>query len=250
MVPLFKFGNFEVIWWDRPTVNSPRLRFGTNFRQICFSKLLRYNTKVRCILGFSLLLFGSSVAKADLLSYHFDSDNQGWRRGNLDISLLVMNDVGAATWNAGGYIDAPDFASWSFHLSPLLNANMSLASRIEFDYSSAASDGPYPFVILSSGVGAVYQTAAVPGDGLFHHYRYDFTPGTWQFSDGVTFRVATASDISFALSNLQQFGVNGDQQHGPEYTRLDNVQLVPEPMSILGLSIGLIALRQRKRASR
>lgn len=249
MVPFLCPGDFRIDFGER-LPEFVQSQFWPDLGPIRFLIFLRYNTKVRCILGLSLLLFGASVANADLLTYHFDSDNQGWRRGNLDISLLVMNDVGAATWNSGGYIDAPDFAAWSFHLSPLLNANMSSASRIEFDYSSAASDGPYPFVILSSGSGAVYQTAAVPGDGLFHHYRYDFTPGAWQFSDGVTFRVATASDISFALSNLQQFGVNGDQQHGPEYTRLDNVQLVPEPISILGLSVGLIALRQRKRASR
>ena len=186
------------------------------------------------------------MANADLLSYHFDTNNEGWRRGNLDIAHIVMNDVGAATWNVGGYIDAPDFASWSFHLSPLVTSDVSSASRIEFDYSSAASDGPYPFVIFSSGIGAIYQTTTVPGDGLFHHYSYNFTPGTWQFSDGVTFRAATAADISFTMANLQQFGVNGDQQHGPEYTRLDNVVLVPEPIAVLGLIVGIAGLANRR----
>ena len=207
---------------------------------------MRYNDGMRCVLGISLLLFGASIANADLLTYHFDSGNQGWRRGDLDPAHLVMNDVGAATWNAGGYIDAPDFATWSFHLSPVIASNMSSASRLEFDYSSAASDGAYPFVIFSSGSGAIYITTSVPGDGQFHHYNYDFNPGTWLYSDGVTFRVATANDISFTMGNLQQFGVNGDQQHGPEYTRLDNVVLVPEPMSIIGLSVGLLALARRK----
>ena len=191
---------------------------------------------------------GASVAHADLLNYHFNTDNEGWRRGDLKIATLTMTDVGAATWNAGGYIDAPDFANWSFHLSPVIAANMSSASRIEFDYSSMASDGPYPFVIFSSGVGAIYQTTTVPGDDQFHHYNYALTPGTWQFSDGVNFRVATASDIAFTLTNLQQFGINGDQQHGPEYTRLDNVVLVPEPVSALALSAGLIGLARRRRA--
>jgi hypothetical protein len=124
---------------------------------------------------------------------------------------------------------------------------MSSASRIEFDYSSRASDGPYPFVIFSSGIGAIYQTTAVPGDDQFHHYNYAFTPGTWQFSDGVNFRVATASDISITLTNLQRFGINGDQQHGPEYTRLDNVVLVPEPISALALTAGVIGLICRRK---
>jgi hypothetical protein len=206
-----------------------------------------YNKDMRCLFGLSVLFIGASVAHADLLNYHFDSNNEGWRRGDLDIAHLVMNDVGAATWNSGGYIDAPDFANWSFHLSPIIAGNMSSATRIEFDYSSAASDGPYPFVILSSGSGAIYQNATVPGDGEFHHYSYNFTPGTWLFSDGVNFRAATASDISFALTNLQQFGINGDQQHGPDYTRLDNVALVPEPMSVVVLSLGALSLIRRRK---
>ena len=204
---------------------------------------------MRCFLGLCILFVGASAANADLLTYHFDSNNEAWRRGDLDFVHLVMNDMGPATWNSGGYIDAPDFASWSFHLSPVIAANMSSATSINFDYSSAASDGPYPFVIFSSGVGAIYQTAAVPGDGAFHHYSYDFTPGTWAFSDGVNFRVATAADINATMSNLLQFGINGDQQHGPEYTRLDNVVLVPEPVSALALSVGLLGLVRRRRAN-
>ena len=220
----------------------------TNFKVILANFIRgRYNMKMRCLVGLSLLFFGASVASADLLNYHFDSTNEGWRRGDLDITHLVMNDVGAATWNAGGYIDAPDFANWSFHLSPVIPANMSSATRIEFDYSSAASDGPYPFVILSSGSSAIYVTATVPADGQFHHYSYDFKPGSWLFSDGVNFRSASSSDISFALTNLQHFGINGDQQHGPEYTRLDNVALVPEPISIVALGLGTLTLLKKKR---
>ncbi len=202
---------------------------------------------MRCFLGLSILFVGTSLAHADLLSYHFDTNNDGWRRGDLNISTLTMSDVGAATWNSGGYIDAPDFANWSFHLSPVIAANMSSAARIEFDYSSRASDGPYPFVIFSSGIGAIYQTTSVPGDDQFHHYSYGFTPGTWQFSDGVNFRVATATDILFTMTNLQRFGVNADQQSGPEYTRLDNVVLVPEPATVAVLTIGLLALSRRRR---
>ncbi len=202
---------------------------------------------MRCFLGLSILFVGTSLAHADLLSYHFDTNNDGWRRGDLNISTLTMSDVGAATWNSGGYIDAPDFANWSFHLSPVIAANMSSAARIEFDYSSRASDGPYPFVIFSSGIGAIYQTTSVPGDDQFHHYSYGFTPGTWQFSDGVNFRVATATDILFTMTNLQRFGVNADQQSGPEYTRLDNVVLVPEPATVAVLTIGLLALSLRRR---
>ncbi|MBS1726968.1 MAG: PEP-CTERM sorting domain-containing protein [Armatimonadetes bacterium] len=194
-----------------------------------------------------VVLFGFSMAQADLLSYHFDTDNDGWRRADFNPSTLVLTDMGAATWNAGGYIDAPDFSNWSFHVSPILSGDFSSASSLSFDYSSDFSDGPYPFVVMASMTGAIYQTTAVPADGVFHHYSYDFTPGTWLYSNGVDFRAATAADISSVLGGLVRIGINADQESGPDYTRLDNVVLVPEPISLLGLGFGLMVLAARRR---
>lgn len=194
-----------------------------------------------------LVMFGATVAQADLLAYHFDADAEGWRRGDLDATHLVMNDIGAATWNSGGYIDADDFASWSFHLSPLIQQNFFSATRIEFDYSSQYSDGPYPFLIINSTNGALFQVAQVPADGAWHHYSYDFTPGTWQFVDSSGSRLATTTDISNTLSDFLQFGINADQESGPEYTRLDNVIVVPEPTSLSAIGIGILALARRRK---
>ncbi len=195
-------------------------------------------------------MLGATFAQADLLTYRFDSDAEGWRRGDLDATHLVMNDVGPATWNSGGYIDAADFASWSFHLSPLIQQNFSSATRIEFDYSSQYSDGPYPFLIINSTSGALFQVAQVPADGAFHHYSYDFTPGTWQFVDNSGVRVATTTDISNTLPDFLQFGINADQQSGPEYTRLDNVVVVPEPMTMAGLGLGVSLMLRRRKSHR
>ena len=202
---------------------------------------------MRFLMGLSIFALGISVANADLLSYHFDSNNEGWRRGDLDVNHLTVTDVGAATWNSGGYIDAPDFANWSFHLSPLIQQNFSSASRIEFDYSSQFSDNVYPFLIINSSSGAIYQMAAVPADSLFHHYSYDFTPGTWQFVNSTSSRVATATDISSVLADFVQFGINADQESGPDYTRLDNVVVVPEPTSLVGIGMGILVLIRGRR---
>ncbi len=203
---------------------------------------------MRLISALAVLGMGIS-AQANLLAYTFDSNNQGWRRGDLDPIHLLMNDVGAATWNAGGYIDADDFANWSFHLSPVIAQNFSSATRIEFDYSSQFSDEPYPFLIINSQTGALFQVAQVPADGLFHHYSYDFSPGTWQFVDSSGSRLATATDIASTLADFEQFGINADQQSGPEYTRLDNIVVVPEPMSIAAMMLGLAFLAKRRKTS-
>lgn len=202
---------------------------------------------MRSIFGFLLLMGVAATSSANLISYQFNSDTEGWRRGDFNSSTLVLTDLGGATWNSGGYIDGDDFSSWAFHLSPILNQNLSSATSIAFDYSSAASDGPYPFLVISSGTAAIYQIAAVPADGQFHHYSYDFTPGTWQYSNGVDFRAATAADISGVLAMVKEFGVNADQISGSDYTRLDNVALVPEPASLLALTLGLAGIAKRRR---
>lgn len=213
-------------------------------------EVLRYNSLMRCFFGLIVVFSGVSVANADLLSYHFNTNNEGWRRGDLDVSQFVVNDLGAATWNSEGYIDANDFSNWAFHLSPILNMSWASASRIEFDYSSASSDAPYPFLIIASSTAAIYQTTAVPADGLFHHYSYDFTPGTWIYADSSTSHLATVGEISTLLNSVQQFGISADQSVGPEYTRLDNVMVVPEPVTTLVLSGGLIGLARRRRAKK
>jgi hypothetical protein len=202
---------------------------------------------MRCVLGFLFLTGVVASANANLLSYRFDSDAEGWRRGDFNSSTFVLTDLGGATWNSGGYIDADDFSSWAFHLSPILNQDFSAATKIEFDYSSVASDNAYPFLVIASSTAAIYQVAAVPADGLFHHYSYDFVPGTWQYSDGVNFRAATAVDLSSVLASVKQFGVNADQVGGADYTRLDNVAVVPEPASLLVLGLGLLGIRKRRR---
>jgi len=102
-------------------------------------------------------------------------------------------------------------------------------------------------VVLANATAGIFQMAVVPADGQFHHYSYDFTPGTWQYSDGVNFRVATATDIFTVLSTMNQFGINADQQSGSDYTRLDNVALVPEPASLSAISLGLLILAKRRR---
>lgn len=193
------------------------------------------------------IVFGASAAYADL-SYTFDSDNQGWRRGDLDIGQVVMTDLGAATWNPAGYIDADDFSSWAFHLSPTLNMDLSSSTRIEFDYSSTASDNVYPFLIIASNTAAIFQMSSVPADGMFHHYSYDFTPGTWFYHDSGADRMATAADIASVMGMVQAFGINADQQSGLDYTQVDNVALVPEPASFLALAIGVCAFAKRRRS--
>lgn len=198
------------------------------------------------LIALPLGLAFAAVSSAQLLSYDFSSNAQGWRRANLNPSTLELTVLGGATWNSGGYIDADDFSNWAFHLSPDLSGGFSGAQAIRFDYSSASGDAPYPFLVLRSQTEAIFQVVQVPADGAWHSYEYAFTPGTWQYSSGGAPTVATSGQIQSLLGGLYQIGVSADNSVGAEYTRLDNLALVPEPGTLVALSFGGLLLRRRK----
>jgi hypothetical protein len=180
------------------------------------------------------------------ISYDFNSDAEGWRRANFNPSTLQLTVLGSATWNSSGYIDADDFSNWAFHLSPELSGGFQGATQISFDYSTQNSDGVYPFVILRAGGQAIFQSLQPPADNQFHNYNYALTPGSWTWSDGSSSHIATSTEINTVLAGMNQIGISADNSVGAEYTRLDNVRLVPEPASFAALGLGLLALRRRE----
>jgi hypothetical protein len=191
----------------------------------------------------------TAVAQANLL-YTFDTDNQGWKQADFNPATLTLTEVGPATWNPAGHIEGPDFAGWAFHVSPLLAGGYGLATEIRFDYSADFADAfAYPFIVLASGTGAIYQEVAPPADGQFHTYAFDLTTvGSWKYGDNGGLRDATMGDIANVLGGLQRIGINADVASGGDFTRVDNVQLnaVPEPATMAALGLGIAALLRRR----
>lgn len=200
---------------------------------------------------YSTIVAVCAAASQASLIYTFDTDNQGWRQSNFNQVTLALSDVGPASWNAGGYIDGPDFADWAFHTSPILSGGYAGATSISFDFSTDVTDGqPYPFIVLASATEAIFQSPILPGDGLFHPYSFDLTsPANWVYGNGSGFRPATNADITNILTGLQRIGINADIISGADYTRVDNVRLnaVPEPMTLAVLGLGCASLLRRRR---
>lgn len=204
--------------------------------------------KGKALLGATGLFALAATGSAQLLSYTFDSDNQGWRQGDFNSTTLALTDIGPATWNSGGFITGTDFAGWAFHLSPVLNADFSSATEVRFDFATQFSGGLFPLLVLTNGTEAIYREEAPAGSPNSVTYAYDLTSANgWKYGNGSSLRNATLADIENVMSNLSRIGVSSDIANGSDSTRLDNVQLVPEPATMLALAGGLLAFRKRRK---
>lgn len=196
---------------------------------------------------------GSAIAAP--FNFTFDADNQGWRRADFNSTAVSLSDVGAATWNAGGFIDGDDFAGWAFHMSPLFVGDQTdlIGQTLEFAFRTDFAGGTEPFVVFRSAAGAIYRTASWTGSPNFVNYSFVIGVGQgWLYTNGGgTSSAATAADFQSVFSGLQRLGITADVASGTDYTALDNVRagVIPEPatMGLAGLALAAFARRRMRR---
>ncbi|MFQ3586833.1 MAG: PEP-CTERM sorting domain-containing protein, partial [Fimbriimonadaceae bacterium] len=71
----------------------------------------------------------------------------------------------------------------------------------------------------------------------------------WLYGDASGIRLATMADIESVLAGLTRIGINADFHTGADFSRVDDVTIVPvpEPTSLLVLGgASVFALRRRR----
>jgi len=194
-------------------------------------------------------------------NFTFDNDVQGWTRGNLTsfVNVSDMNTNGPAVWattGSNGYITGDDHAAYAFHFSPNLGGGHGglFGNAFTYDFYSQFSGGLAPQIVLKATTDFLVLEQAIPASAGFISYSHLLNDSqAWYFNSspyltGPGAVLATNAQIQAVLSDLQYIGISTDIDD-TDLTWTDNVRAVPEPASLIALSLGLAALARGRKKS-
>lgn len=159
--------------------------------------------------GFTL--FGSSF---DSGGYHFES-------------IIMGTSDALASWTP----DLPTFYTGS--VSPFLNYNT--------DQIRMTKNGGGTFGVKSIMLADVYRNGGVPSTVTFVGTHSDSSTTT------VTATLVNSENLETHMLNLNDLVKLEWDSGSIEWTQFDNVELVPEPATMIALGLGVAALARRRR---
>jgi hypothetical protein len=130
--------------------------------------------------------------------------------------------------------------------------DLQTGSSFSKKFGGITGNDPDFFTVTFTGYNAVNatgQTTGTPVTFTLADYRFannaqDYIVNTWQLLDLTPLGDARSVRLTWASSDVGQFGINT-----PTYVALDNLTLVPEPAAISLLAMGAaMLLRRRSRA--
>jgi hypothetical protein len=165
-------------------------------------------------------------------------DTGGWVRWDGDNGLppgCLKNYEPGILYLDGFVAPAKFLGNWWAQMTP--------DSYISFDYKKVTFVEAYPFnVRIVSGETDFWVFDVVSQADLdWHKYILPLDESLWRHQEG-------SKSWEESLGNITEFFISGDVYIGPESNYLDNVELVPEPATILLISLGGFALLRKRRA--
>ena len=200
--------------------------------------------------------FSANISHSQVIST-FNSNAEGW----LSVTLAYP-DPGAPppilntftpTWtatggNPGGYVTIldPDGSGttgntqyWSAPAPFLGNQSTAYGHVLSFDLADTSGGFP-PFdqediILVGNSLTLAYDLPTSPG-GTWTHFEVPLNETGWRINS-LTGTPATQTDMQTVLAGISSLYIRGEYQLGPDTQSLDNVQIVPEPSSVLLLNI-------------
>lgn len=205
-----------------------------------------------------LFVLGAGTASFAGFNFTFDSDNQGWTKGDLGgtFATIQTNTQGGADWNAAGYITGSDFSSYAYLFSGDLGGNHgdAFGTALSLDFRTAGAGGDNPFIVLLSSDAFLVKQQAHPASAGFINYSYQLdSTGGWYYNSSPYYNggnavLATDAQILAVLNDLRHIGVSSDIASGGDTVWVDNINAVPEPATLGLLALGALAARRRRKA--
>lgn len=213
---------------------------------------------MKLVLSIATLAIGLQFGAAAGFNFTFDSDVQGWTRGNFGntFATIDVDSHGSAVFasNSGnGYILGSDHTTYAYHFSGDLGGNHGglFGQQLTLDYRSAATGADDPFIVLMSSTAFLVLERTIAASAGFNSYSFalDASEGWYynssQYHQGSGAVLATNADIQSVLIDLRHVGVSTDIAGGGDTTWTDNVAAVPEPTTLAVMGLGALFLRRR-----
>lgn len=200
-------------------------------------------------------VFGVVASGHASFSFTFDSNAQGWTKGDLGSSFATIdNDVaGPANWNAGGFLAGNDHSSYAFLFSPDLGGGHGdlYGNQLTLDFQTSSGGPKDPFIVLKSSTDFLILERVNTASSGLQSISIDLSEAAdWSINSSDYYGtpvLATGAQIQAVLSDLRYLGVSTDINNGGDSTMLDNVNAVPEPATLLALGASaLVAARKRR----
>lgn len=170
----------------------------------------------------------SGTASAGIVSFNFNTGNQGWQTG--DVASAIANTNGMANWSNGQLV-VTDIANQAGVFAPtdvLGNQSAAYNGSISFDVSDTLNDGvPYAALILYGTNGFAASVDAGPpstNNSALTTFSFVLNESVFgKFTGGYnTGGAITQAEFQAILGNLSGIGFTTEYNTGGDDSRFDN----------------------------